>query len=172
MSTDASSRSPISALTIASLTSSPRSITVFAWRPTGVPAATASRSMSPVESWTMPRSAWSRAACVPLPAPGGPRRMMLNTSAFSPSRRLKLPPPRRRLELRLLDEIAVLVRDQVALDLADRIHGHVDHDQQAGAAKAEVQTRLRRKDIRDQADQHQISGADHGDPVEQIVEIL
>ena len=40
----------MSALTIASLTSSPRSITCLAWRPVGVPAATASRSMSPVDS--------------------------------------------------------------------------------------------------------------------------
>ena len=34
--------------------------------------------MSPVDSWTMPRSATSRWAWVPLPAPGGPRRMMSN----------------------------------------------------------------------------------------------
>ena len=40
---------------MASLTSSPRSITALALSPTGVPAATASRSMSPVDSWTMPR---------------------------------------------------------------------------------------------------------------------
>ena len=41
-----------------------------------VPAATAARSMSPVESWTIPRCSTSRLAWVPLPAPGGPRRMM------------------------------------------------------------------------------------------------
>jgi hypothetical protein len=57
-----SSRSPISAETIASETSSPASITALAWSPTGVPALTAARSMSPVESWTMPRSSTRRAA--------------------------------------------------------------------------------------------------------------
>ena len=31
--------------------------------------------MSPVESCTSPRLAASSCACVPLPAPGGPRRM-------------------------------------------------------------------------------------------------
>ena len=39
------------------------------------------------------------------------------------------------LELRLFDEIAVLVRKQVRLDLADRIDRDVDHDQQAGSAE-------------------------------------
>ena len=46
-----------------------------ACRPIGVPAATAARSMSPVESCTMPYFATSRLACVPLPAPGGPSRI-------------------------------------------------------------------------------------------------
>ena len=42
-------------------------------------AATAARSMSPVDSWTMPRSrSTSRLAWVPLPAPGGPSRMMFS----------------------------------------------------------------------------------------------
>jgi hypothetical protein len=48
----------------------------FTRSPTGVLAATAARSMSPVESWTIWRSRTSRSACVPFPAPGGPNRMM------------------------------------------------------------------------------------------------
>src|SRR5689334_4888483 len=159
------------ALTIASLTSSPRSITALALRPTGVPAATASRSMSPVDSWIIPRLACSRAACVPLPAPGGPRRMMFIMAALSPAP-LSSAPSRRRLELGLLDEVAVLVRDQVALNLADGVHRHVDDDQQARAAEPEVETRLRRKNIGDEADHGQIGRSDDGDAVEQIVEIF
>ena len=79
-----SSRSPISAVTIASLTNSPASMIAFTFSPIGEPLARASRSMSPVDSWIMPRAAWSRAACVPLPAPGGPNRMMFSIAALSP----------------------------------------------------------------------------------------
>jgi hypothetical protein len=48
------SSASISAETIASETSSPASITALASSPIGVWAATAARSMSPVESWRMP----------------------------------------------------------------------------------------------------------------------
>src|SRR5437868_11234741 len=96
--------------------------------------------------------------------------MMLSILGALPSP-VRLAPPRRRLELRLLDEVAVLVRDQVALDLTDRIHGHVDDDQQAGPAEPEVEARLRREDLGDEADQHEVGGADYGDAVQQIIEI-
>ena len=56
---------------------SPRSMIALALRPTGVPAATAARSMSPVESCGMPSRSTRRTAWVPLPAPGGPSRMIL-----------------------------------------------------------------------------------------------
>ena len=41
-------------MTMSSETSPPLAMMSFALRPIGVPAATAARSMSPVESWTMP----------------------------------------------------------------------------------------------------------------------
>ena len=44
----------------------------FAFCPSGVPAFTAARSMSPVEMCGVPNSSTSLAACVPLPAPGAP----------------------------------------------------------------------------------------------------
>src|SRR5688572_15583439 len=53
----------------------PASITFFAATPSGVPAFTAARSMSPVEIWGMPNFSRMKFACVPLPAPGGPRRI-------------------------------------------------------------------------------------------------
>src|SRR6188472_1907907 len=142
----ASSRSPISALTIASLTSSPASITAFALRPTGVPWATAARSMSPVESWTIPRVSSRRAACVPFPAPGGPSRMMFICRTPT-TKRLSATPA---LELSLLDQVSIFMRDEVALDLSHRVHRHVDDDEQAGAAEAERDARLRKQEFGDQ----------------------
>ena len=43
-----------------------------------MPAATAVRRMSPVEILGMAASAANRSACVPLPAPGGPRTRTFN----------------------------------------------------------------------------------------------
>src|SRR5260221_9526963 len=60
---------------MSSETSWPASITFFAARPSGVPALTAARSMSPVEICGMANFFASTAACVPLPAPGGPSRI-------------------------------------------------------------------------------------------------
>ena len=53
-------------------TRSPASMKDFAFCPSGVPAFTAARSMSPVEMCGVPNSSTSLAACVPLPAPGAP----------------------------------------------------------------------------------------------------
>ncbi|PAV70292.1 hypothetical protein WR25_11086 [Diploscapter pachys] len=41
------------------------------------------------------------------------------------------------LQLRLLDEVAILMRQQMALDLRHRVHRHVDDDQQARATQIE-----------------------------------
>ena len=61
--------------TISSPTSPPASMTAFAFWPTSLPAATAALNMSPVESWGAPSLSTSFGACVPLPLPGGPKRM-------------------------------------------------------------------------------------------------
>ena len=50
-------------------------MTAFAFWPTSLPAATAALNMSPVESWGAPSLSTSFGACVPLPLPGGPKRM-------------------------------------------------------------------------------------------------
>ncbi len=47
----------------------------LASRPSGVPALTAARSMSPVEICGMPNFSLMKLAWVPLPAPGGPNRI-------------------------------------------------------------------------------------------------
>ncbi len=60
---------------MSSETSAPLSITCFAASPSGVPALTAARSMSPVEICGMPYARVMNVAWVPLPAPGGPSRI-------------------------------------------------------------------------------------------------
>ena len=55
-----------------------------ACRPERVPSATASRSMSPVEMCGMSKRLASRFACVPLPLPGGPMKMIFNVLALVP----------------------------------------------------------------------------------------
>src|SRR6266571_1961834 len=60
---------------MSSETSCPASMTFFAAIPSGVPALTAARSMSPVEICGMRKCSLMKPAWVPLPAPGGPRRI-------------------------------------------------------------------------------------------------
>ena len=59
-------------MTTSSGTSSPLAMIALTRLPISVPALTAARSMSPVESWMSPCLAAISLACVPLPAPGGP----------------------------------------------------------------------------------------------------
>src|SRR5665213_6032 len=68
---------------MSSPTSAPESMTCFAARPSGVPALTAVRSMSPVEICGMAKRLQMTAACVPLPAPGAPNKMSLMVGRFS-----------------------------------------------------------------------------------------
>ena len=56
-------------------TSRPASMIALTRVPSALPEATAARSMSPVASCTRPCVCSSRFAWVPLPAPGGPRRI-------------------------------------------------------------------------------------------------
>ena len=71
---------------MSSETRPPLSITFFAASPSGVPAFTAARSMSPVEICGMPNASVMKAACVPLPAPGGPSRISRMIVALSGGR--------------------------------------------------------------------------------------
>src|ERR1044072_3839023 len=164
-----SSAYPMMPETISSETSSPASITALALRPVGVPSLTAVRSMSPVDNCVMPRSETRRCACVPLPAPGGPSKMIFMAFPYAPGLFWLSQPA---LEPRLLDEIAILMRNQVALDLGHGVHRHVDHDQQAGSAQIEGNARPRDQELGDQADDRKISRADHRDAGEDIVEII
>src|SRR5690606_21348340 len=75
-------------------------------------------------------------------------------------------------QLRLLDQPLILVRDQVTLDLRDRIERYTDHDQKRSATKVERHASRRDQEFRQQADEHEIDGAHHRDAGEHIVDVL
>src|SRR5256885_16933243 len=57
------------------------------------------------------------------------------------------------------------------MDLPAVTNRQLEDDKQVGPAEPEVEARLLREDLGDQADQHEVGGADYGDAVQQIVEI-
>src|SRR3546814_11804562 len=59
------------------------------------------------------------------------------------------------LQFGLLDEVAILMREHVALDLADRVDRDVDDAHEPGAAKLERQARPRDELFGDQTDRSQ-----------------
>src|SRR5512134_3497334 len=98
--------------------------------------------MSPVEMWGTRYSSERSFACVPFPAPGGPRRMRI--IAISETRRPRGARPLRasgvdglaRGEPAAPDpwptgagEALVVPRDEVPLDLLDRVERDAHHDE-------------------------------------------
>src|SRR6185503_899733 len=109
-------------------TRSPASMIRRTRRPSSLPLATASRSMSPVEMAGIPSWRARAAACVPLPDPGGPR----NTTRQPPSSAAPTDPP-------ALHEPVVVAHHELALDLLQRVHGDTDDDQERGTTEEEVE---------------------------------
>src|SRR5229473_6304181 len=155
-------RSRIRPTISASGTSSPFSMMPLAFLPSWLPEATAARSMSPVESWTRPRSRCRSCAWVPLPAPGGPRRMRFIDHPSS------APAP----QSGFLDQALVLVGKQVGLDLGHRVERDRDHDQEAGAAEVERHAAARDQQFRQDADRREVEGTDHGQPVQYVFQVV
>src|SRR5688572_1477348 len=92
--------------------------------------------MSPVATWGTPHCRASPRAWVPLPAPGGPRkisRSALRTGGPTPSAPPEGPGPRARAP----QEALVVAHEQVGLHLAHGVQGHAHDDQEAGAAEVE-----------------------------------
>src|SRR6478735_8239672 len=98
-------------------TRSPRAMISLATRPSSLPSRTASRSMSPVAMWGSPCSGATRAAWVPLPAPGGPMKI------------------RSRGTCGLLQEALVAAHRKLRLDLTHGVDGNADHDQHGRPAQ-------------------------------------
>src|SRR5438552_5683231 len=124
-------------LSSSSGTSPPFSISGPAMRPRAVPAAMASLSMSPVEIFGTRRWPARRAAWVPFPAPGGPRKMIRAPIAGSG---LGLAPATNPSPLAGTAEALVVAHDELRLHLGDGVHGHADDDEERGSAEIEVET--------------------------------
>src|SRR5579871_3293890 len=166
-------RSEMMLTTISSETRPPAAMMSLACRPTGVPAATAARSISPVESWTMPYRSTSRCAWVPLPDPGGPRRISLigvrppavgerNSPVvwvLTAPRALAAAAP----QFRLPDQPLILMGEQIALNLRHGVHGDTDHDQKRCTTKVEGHRSVGNQNFGDQADDRKINRAEHRD---------
>src|SRR6185295_11176302 len=111
-------------------TSPPFSMRGPATRPRAVPAAMASLSMSPVEIFGTPRCPARRAACVPLPAPGGPRKMTRPPIAGSGRGLASATNPS---PLARTAEALVMAHDELRLHLGHRVHRHPDDDEEGGS---------------------------------------
>src|SRR4051794_37786454 len=122
----------------------------------------------------MPRLSTSRVAWVPLPAPGGPSRMIFIARILPLYLRLPVCAPlaQTALQLRLLDQIPILMGKQMALDLGHGIDRNIDDDQQASPTKVEGNSRPGDGKFRHQTDEGQVGGTDHGDPGQDIIEII
>src|SRR5438046_1325828 len=94
-----------------------------ATRPRALPEAMASRSMSPVEMRGTRRWAARREAWVPLPAPGGPRKMTRAPMAGSGRGLASATDPS---PLARPAEALVVAHDELRLHLGHGVHGHAD----------------------------------------------
>src|SRR5579864_8079787 len=179
-------------------TNSPRSMMALARKPSGVPRLACSRNISPVEIWGTPYSWAICLACVPLPAPGGPKKITARPSPFAASRASTgasgiSPAP----QLSFLDEALVIAHDQLRFDLLNGIHGHADHDQKRSAAEIEIdvqpfehesphmviepgaqssgqmmEVNTRDHPFREQTDCGEIDAADKGEPAQDAIDVL
>src|SRR6266568_7288294 len=157
------SRSFTISLVMSSVTSPPASMIAWTFLPIGVPRALWSRNMSPVETWGTLSSEDRSFACVPLPAPGGPRRIriMALSSARAAARRPAAsrvrdlagrdPPPADARAARA-GEALVVAGDEVAFDLLHGVERHADDDEERGPAEVELDVGLVRADRRQHAD--------------------
>src|SRR5580704_4600392 len=106
--------------------------------------------MSPVEMWGMAKSSRRRSAWVPLPAPGGPRRIRFNSDTTRGSLSAhahRVPavavfvqshaPELTGTEL-LLQETLVAAHHQLRLELLHGFQRNPDHDQDGGPTEGEL----------------------------------
>src|SRR6266481_4064710 len=75
-------------------------------------------------------------------------------------------------QLRLPDQPLILVREQIALNLRQRIHGHADHDQERRAAKVERHRGVGNQNFRDKADNREVDRAQYRDARKHIVDVF
>src|SRR4029077_8750072 len=121
-------------------TRSPRAMMGLASNPSGVPWLTCSRSMSPVERCGTPYFLANSFACVPFPAPGGPRKITARSNfcgarVSGATQASPLPPT---AQPALSCKAFVVPHDQLSFQLLHRIHGHAHDDQERRSAEIEI----------------------------------
>src|SRR5690606_31843767 len=129
--------------------------------PRSDPLARSARIMSPVEICGTPSVSTRSLAWVPLPAPGGPKRI---TSISAPP----TPDPRSART----GETLVVARDEVRLDLLDRVERDADHDHDRGAAEVERHAEERLERVRDHAHRCDVRGPAHRDASHHAVDVV
>src|SRR5579862_5584873 len=182
-------------------TSSPRSMIGLAFTPSGVPAATCSRSISPVERCGTEYLAASFFACVPFPAPGGPSKITARLSSsggrFSGTTGLVAMFLPAAAQPALPCKSFVVAHDQLRFELLHSVHSHTHDDQQRRATEIELHAQTLQKPnrevpvkprtdaptemvkvnpgnhpFRQQADNGEINGADKRQPLQNLADVL
>src|SRR5688572_27652317 len=134
--------------------------------------------MSPVEMWGMPRRSATRAAWVPLPAPGGPMNRSLMKAAG-------LARPETILE-RILYHLGtaepevrsscqdafVVAHRELRLYLLHRLQRHADHDQDRHAREGDGDVPDDPGDHGEHRDRSQEDRSREGDAVEDVSQVL
>src|SRR5262249_30758609 len=121
-------------------TSSPRAMIGLACSPRGVPFAMLSRSMSPVERCGTPYLRASSFACVPFPAPGGPRRITARCSLScgrAPATSLGAMLLAPTAETTLRSETFVIAHHKLRFKLLHGVHRDTHDDEQRRTAEIE-----------------------------------
>src|SRR5580692_8340850 len=182
-------------------TSSPRSMIGLAFTPSGVPAATCSRSMSPVERCGTEYLPASFFACVPFPAPGGPSKITARLSSsggrFSGTTGLVAMILPSAAQPALPCKPFVVAHDQLGFELLYSVHRHADYDQQRRAAEIKlhaqtfqephrevtvkpradaptdvIEVNARDHPFRQQADDGEIDGADERQQLQNLADVF
>src|SRR2546426_9370614 len=180
--------------TISSGTNSPRSMIGFASRPNGVPGATWSRNMSPVERCGIRYRRAPSCACVPFPARGGPRKI---TARFRPAAGVGPKLATAAAQPSFPHKPFVVAHHQLRFELLHGVHSHADYNQQRSAAEIERHAKTFQDEaprvgikpspqgagqvmqfdagnhpFRDQADQGEINATNESQPPENLVDVF
>src|SRR6195952_857085 len=144
-----------------------------------------SRKRSPVEMCGASSRSDNRAACVPLPAPGGPTRTILMSTPLRRDRRRSRAPilpcgavpglPASGRGCPSAQEALVVALHQLALDLLHGVEADADHDQDSSAPEGEVLLALTageaQEEVREDRDDAEVDRSGQGDPREDVLEV-
>src|SRR5580658_2602668 len=92
--------------------------------------------MSPVERCGTPYRFAARLAWVPLPAPGGPKKIIARLSAMLTAN--EPPLTATAAHSALANKPVVIAHDELCLELLHCVHGYANHDEQRSASKIKL----------------------------------